>query len=331
MKKNKVLLGMLVLSCIINGIACSGQKEETLEVNNSIAETEVVEQEEMSDTNMEQGTTEKEETIQEELIDEQKDQEEIKQEKNTSEESEQSEKTEDGSVEETKQLEKTEDSSIAETEKTKTRETETTSTDKKQKKEKTPELKNTYQTRYGKKYKVTCPTFRFDYSDNWSVSCEELDCEGMWQERDVLENKRGVTITFTDYASHRGLGSEGRFMSKVKVSKVADSAFVPGYPAGTDMDCSGMGEFMVAKVKTVGELFMDEDTEYTPVDGGVIYAVIPKSYKGMHEVIGRAGLYTECSFSYPALYSFIAESPDGKFTEEEEAEIIAILSSFRAW
>lgn len=48
----------------------------------------------------------------------------------------------------------------------------------------------------------------------------------------------------------------------------------------------------------------------------------------MHDVVGMAGLYTACSFEYPGLYSFIVESPDGKFTEEEEKEIIEILSSF---
>lgn len=36
------------------------------------------------------------------------------------------------------------------------------------------------------------------------------------------------------------------------------------------------------------------------------------------------------SFNYPEPYVFFAEAPNGQFTEEEEKEVIGILSSFRA-
>ena len=197
------------------------------------------------------------------------------------------------------------------------------------KKEEKVELNHTYVTRLQKAESISCPTFAFDYSDNWNISSEELMQENFWNEKDVLENSRGVTITYTDYATIYGLGSEGRFMNEIKITKVADSSFVPGYPEGTDSDLSNLGEFMVAKIKVIGSLYMDQDEDFKETDGPVYYAVLPKSYEGTDAAVGMAGLYTKCTFEYPGLYSFFAESPDGKFTEEEEKEIIAIMSSFR--
>lgn len=189
-------------------------------------------------------------------------------------------------------------------------------------------LNHTYKTRLREVDMVDCPTFAFDYSDHWSITKEETH-KDVWVEKDVLENDRGVMITYTDYGSKYGLGSEGRFMYQTKFSKVADSSFVPSY-IGTDGEkLSDIGPCMVAKVKMVGELYMDTDMDYTKIDGAAYYAVVPESYAGMHDVVGMAGLYTACSFEYPSLYSLIVESPNGKFTEEEENEIIEILSSFR--
>lgn len=189
-------------------------------------------------------------------------------------------------------------------------------------------LNHTYKTRLSKIDKVDCPTFQFKYPDHWKIVKEETHQQGSWAERDVLKNDRGVTITYTDYDSIYGLGGGGRFMYETKFSKVAKSSFVPAY-IGTDGERSDIGPCMVAKVKTVGALYMDEDTDFTKIDGGVVYAVVPESYAGMHPVVGLSGLYTACSFEYPSLYSFIAEAPNGRFTKEEEKEVIAILSSFR--
>lgn len=189
-------------------------------------------------------------------------------------------------------------------------------------------LNHTYKTRLHEVDKVDCPIFQFKYSDNWKIVEEETN-QDFWSEQDVLKNDRGVTITYTDYNSIYGLGNEGRFMYQTKFSKVADSNFVPSYIGTDGENLSDIGPCMVAKVKMVGELYMDTDTDYTKIDGAAYYAVVPESYAGMHDVVGMAGLYTACSFEYPSLYSFIAESPDGKFTEKDEREIIEILSSFR--
>ena len=186
-------------------------------------------------------------------------------------------------------------------------------------------LNNTYTTRFGEVNSITCPKFQFNYSDNWKVTKEEINNEA-FGERDIITNNRGTTITYMQFARMNGLGNEGRFMQKIEASKVDDSSFVPSkYPAGTGgptEDYSLLGNFIVAKLKIVGELNMD---------GSVIYAVVPESYVGIHEVVGNSGLYSKFSFKYPSPYAFIAEptASNHKFTEDEEKEVIEILASFK--
>ena len=191
-------------------------------------------------------------------------------------------------------------------------------------------LKNTYKTRFGKLKAVTCPQFQFNYSDNWKVTNEEIN-NNLFAERDVITNSAGATITYMNFASMNGLGDEGRLMYKVEVSKVADSSFTPTVPAGTNSDYSNLGKFIVAKLKIVGELYMNKDSDFTSIDGSVLYAVVPESYVGIHEVVGHSGMYSKFSFKYPSPYAFFAEPIDSnyKFTEDEEKEIIEILSSFK--
>jgi hypothetical protein len=74
---------------------------------------------------------------------------------------------------------------------------------------------------------------------------------------------------------------------------------------------------------------MDVDSDFSAVDGAISYAVFPESYAGTHYPVGLGGFYNEFAFRYPALYAFIAESPDGAFTASERSDVIAILASFR--
>lgn len=191
-------------------------------------------------------------------------------------------------------------------------------------------LSNTYCTRYEMVNAVTCPTFQFDYTDNWRIT-EEIINDNFLSEKDVISNDRGTTITYIDFLSIDNLGGGGRTMLKLEISKVADSNFVPGLPAGVSMNTTyeNPGNFIVAKIEIVGQLNMDVDTDYTAVGGEIMYAVLPESYIGIHEVVGLTGIYQACSFEYPQAYVFIAEAPDRQFTIEEEQEVIAILSSFR--
>lgn len=193
------------------------------------------------------------------------------------------------------------------------------------------EMKNTYHTRYGEINKVDSPNFCFDYPDNWTVTKEETNINRMFGEEVVITNDRGVTVTYTKFDSR--LGNEGRSMISYKGVKVADVGFKPSCPPGTDSDYSYLGNFAVAKVKATGSLNMDTDSDFTEFNGRVFYVVLPESEieqnGGSFVSVGMLGFYNEFSFDYPGPYMLIAEAPDGQFTEEEEQEVIAILSSFR--
>lgn len=192
---------------------------------------------------------------------------------------------------------------------------------------------STYTTRLSELEALTCPVFQFDYPNNWSISSEEVisngePVQGMFLEKVVLKNARGVTITYMDFWSNAPMGY-GSIMHQIKTEKVSGSSFVPTTPAGTGEDFSSLGDFMVARLKTVGELLKGVDDDYTKVDGSEYYAVLPNSYEGIHDIVGMDGIYGECQFDYPGPHAIIAEAPGGQFTETEVAEVIDILSSFR--
>lgn len=187
----------------------------------------------------------------------------------------------------------------------------------------TIELNNTYTTRFGDINAVTYPSFMFDYSDHWTIAQEEVT---PLTELVVLKNDRGVEITFAYFSSSIPVhGTSTALMLRVDVSKVADSIFVPGYVQATDH--SDLGSFMVARLKTSGTLDMMTDSDFTDVDGGIAFAVLPESEVGERTV---RGLFSgEFTFDYSGSVSFTCSAPEGEFTEEEEKEVIAILASFR--
>ena len=165
------------------------------------------------------------------------------------------------------------------------------------------------------------PVFCFDYPDGWAITDEEVGDDGFFGENVVLTNERGVTVTYTKFETE--LGYEGRTMTEYQAEKVADvSSKIPD-----------MAHLVVAKIKETGYLDMDIDSDFTRVDGDIFYAVLPKDeiekYDGVYQSVGLLGHYDTFSFDYPTPYLFVAESPDGQFTEEEEAEAISILSSLR--
>lgn len=182
---------------------------------------------------------------------------------------------------------------------------------------------NKYKTRYQEVNMVTYPTFVFNYSDNWRVTQEECNQE---EEKVVLENNNGVKITFLHYSNKIQNGGSTISMRKDKISKVSLSRFVPGKVQATDY--SSLGEFMVAKIKTIGELNMKLDSEYKPIDGNVSYAVLPISEIGTRSDV-RNDVSGEYSFWYASTISFTATSANNIFTEQEEREVISILHSFR--
>lgn len=188
--------------------------------------------------------------------------------------------------------------------------------------EKTVALNNEYITRYQEVNQVTYPSFVFNYPDNWSVTKEECNQQ---EELVTLENDGDASVTFLHYSGELQGGSSGVYMNKEEISKVASSQFVPGFVQATDH--SSLGEFMVARIKTIGKLNMQTDREYTEVDGNVAYAVLPVSEEGIREGVRRA-ISGEYTFWYSSTISFTASTSE-ELTPQEEKEVIAILNSFR--
>lgn len=190
-------------------------------------------------------------------------------------------------------------------------------------------LTHTYQTKFAKVNMVTAPEFCFQYPDNWTVTKEVVNGENSMEEVVKIANKRGVEITYVSIAVAE-LSIYSRFMDRVEISKVGKASFVPGYVSATDY--SSLGKFAVAKLKVTGEFVRDMDLDYKDVDGAVSYAVLPETMIG-EEVNARPCEiyegYTCIYFHYPSPIAFFATSPDGKFTPQEEKEVIAILSSFK--
>lgn len=183
---------------------------------------------------------------------------------------------------------------------------------------------NTYITKFEEVNAVTYPAFLFDYPDNWTITKEECNQQ---EELVILDNGKGASVTFLHYSGKLEGGGSNTNMAKVKVSKVADSQFVPSYVQGTDH--SDLGEFMVAELKTIGILDIRTDSDYRKVDGNAMsYAVLPKSEEGIRENVNKA-TSGEFVFWYSGTGSFTGQLSDN-YTEQEKEEMIAILSSFRA-
>ena len=182
---------------------------------------------------------------------------------------------------------------------------------------------NTYNTRFGTVNAVTYPAFSFDYPENWTVTREEVDPASEWV---TLTNERGSTIDFFNIHQENIGGGSGMVYREVEVTKVADAEFVPSYVQATDY--SDLGKFMVAEIRTVATMDMMTDTDFVPVENGsVSYAVLPESCAGTHTI--NSAYFMDLAFWYAGNTIFVASPAQGQFTPEEQAEVIAILSSFR--
>ena len=184
-------------------------------------------------------------------------------------------------------------------------------------------LNNTYTTKFGDTNAITYPPFSFDYPDGWTIAKESVTQQS---EMVTLTNNRGAEITFSYIGGQNPGGGSAVVMQKVEVTKVADAGFIPGYVQATDY--SDLGKFMVAQLKLIGTLDMQKDKEYTEVDGGVAYAVLPETFESIHSGLTHPYIL-DFSFWYAGNVALIADAPDGGFTEQEKQEVIAILASFR--
>ena len=191
-------------------------------------------------------------------------------------------------------------------------------------------LSNTYVTKMKEINMISCPTFAFDYPESWEITEESYDASrNEVPEQVVLTAESGATIL---YMAHQPFGYYGSDMIRGEIVKIADSQFEPFYPEGTDQDLSSLAPFVVGEVRITGSLAMRLDDDYREVDAEAYryYAVLPEKQLGeFTDIVGTGGLHDHLSFTYPSLYLFIAEPPEGDWTEQERAEAIAILSSFR--
>ena len=188
-------------------------------------------------------------------------------------------------------------------------------------------VKKTYITRYSDINVVDAPEFQFDFPKNWTITKEFVNdgsnpyqvCEEIVE----LTNERGVTIRYVYGGRSSG---QGRDVMTCDIVKVEDSNLELSYVQATDY--SEQNPMVVAKIHNL--TYGDVTGQYVMEWDKYIYAVIPESYLDIKS-------YGDCdewginrfSFKYGGVQSFIAHSPDGKFTREEEKEIIEILSSFR--
>jgi len=171
------------------------------------------------------------------------------------------------------------------------------------------------------------PLFSFNYSDNWTIKQEEVN-EEIGYEMVVLSNDRGVEVTY--YSLEMGFGTQyhggGYELLSAHIIEVSDALFIPKSYEGEDY--SSLGKFVVAKVKVFAYedgLTGESESNY---DGPTYYAIVPESYLG-DDYFSSSGYYSVCSWKYVRPMVVLVNSPDGKFTEDEEKEVIEILSSFR--
>lgn len=189
------------------------------------------------------------------------------------------------------------------------------------------ELNNTYTTQYEEVNGVTYPAFSFEYPNGWTITQEDVTTESEWV---TLTNERGTTVDFIHIAAPREIGGgSSTLYTKVEISKIADSSFVPGYVQATDY--SDLGNFMVAELKTIATLDASTDTDFVTVEhGSISYAVVPENFAGTHTANKAYGM--DFAFWYSGHILFRASppnTPDYQFTSQEQKEVIAILASFR--
>lgn len=187
-------------------------------------------------------------------------------------------------------------------------------------------LNNTYSTKYNNADMEWTPIYSFDYPDNWNVVSETyeeandicLTLDTFAQEVVVLANERGVTVSFIRIDNNIfSLGGQGAIFEEYTASEVEDNTF--------------FASTVVAKIQCVSEGFTGTETYDSVDDGNVLYALIPRWDDNLF-AFGITGLYkmVDIGIDYDTAYNFFAESPDGRFTEKEEKEVIAILQSFRS-
>lgn len=202
-------------------------------------------------------------------------------------------------------------------------------------------LTQNFVSTYGEKDGFSSDVYHVDYPNNWTLkyhdknTCKidggEMETLTPVNETFTLENKRGVKITFINGLQEGVLGYGQHEMWNIKIDKMADTQFVPGYPVedGEPEDLSYLGRFVVGKVSITGAITDGGYSEETYDDPAVFYTIMPKDTLNKEDLRVQAGIHDEFIFGYGTYLYLLADSPDGNFTKQEEKEVVKILSSFR--
>ena len=181
---------------------------------------------------------------------------------------------------------------------------------------------NTYTTKYGKTYDERIPAFQFDYPEGWTITAEDI-AEG--SEYVALSNANDVVIHY-QYIDANNVYGNSRITDEIEVEKVADSNLSLENWEEVDTE---IGNIVVAKVYTLSssQYFpgQERDDEQFYSDANHYdYAIKAESDCGAHTTDGTFSK----GIKFRGLLEFAAEIPES-ITEEEEQEVIKILSSFR--
>ena len=203
-------------------------------------------------------------------------------------------------------------------------------------------LTQNFVSTFGKEERIDVDIYHFDYPSNWTlkyhekntrkIDGNEMEVPTTLNEAAIIENKRGVNITYINGLNPALLGHRAHELQKIKIEKVADAQFVPEWPMGQgeDSDLSYLGRFVVGKVNITGAYYgYGEGSEKDYEEPYAIYTIMPVSSLQLEDMSVQPFIFGDFTFKYGTYIYFLANSPDGKFTKQEEKEIIKILSSFR--
>lgn len=201
-----------------------------------------------------------------------------------------------------------------------------------------PALDNTYTTQLGQQYSI-------DYSNNWTLDTAVNEQFGF--ETFTLKNVRGVEIVYLNQVNKEfygdfdsaTLGGWSGYWYKASSEKVGESQLSLDnvYWRGTQSNDYGElledSTFIVSYVSVYSSKFDDGYTAKPEeaVSSPNYFAVVPALYIGEMEFDAQQ-VANEFCWNYPDVYTataLYATSPDGEFTDDEEEEIIQILTSFR--
>ena len=185
---------------------------------------------------------------------------------------------------------------------------------------------NTYYTKYSEYNQCDRPTFCFDYPDNWTITrndvtgiIEERTPNNYYGELVEMKNENGTTIRYTQWERIYSTYDYG-YTYEYDIEKICEHNISP-----VDSNANDNKKYMIAKIHNKkcispeGEVY-DDDVVY--------YAIIPEGREGEY-VSNEFETEERMKFEYDTFYSFVARAPLWGFKEEEEKEVIKILSSFR--